>query len=183
MKLLVLQGNVKFLSLVNSAPTITRMHSYLKKIHETCNDQTSNRFIILTRWSYIFKLVIQIFITTIAITFITLLAYPLVWYLLTGEVETTLPIMLPFVDETTTKGYVICVTTQSFWVLIAGFGFLTADLTYGILTLYAWPLVDLFCDHIEGMNVALRMNRKLGETNEMKEYFYNMVQLHRDVIL
>lgn len=155
-----------------------KMYGYLRKVNETITDQVSERFRILVFWSYKFNLVVNVFLVMSAITYFTLLVYPFVWYRLTGEVETTLPIMLPFVDEKTTKGYIICVVVESVYVVIAALGFLASDLSYAMLALYTWPLVDLFSDHLEGMNVALRTDRKLGETIEMREYFSHIVQLH-----
>lgn len=155
-----------------------KMYGYLRKVNETITDQGSERFRILVFWSYKFNLVVNVFLVMSAITYFTLLVYPFVWYRLTGEVETTLPIMLPFVDEKTTKGYIICVVVESVYVVIAALGFLASDLSYAMLALYTWPLVDLFSDHLEGMNVALRTDRKLGETIEMREYFSHIVQLH-----
>lgn len=91
--------------------------------------------------------------------------------------------MLPFIDEKTTKGYFLVVGIQSFWVVLAAFGLLESDLTYGMLSLYCWPLVDLFCDHLEVMNDTLRSNRKFGETKEMKIYFGNLLKVHKDIVL
>lgn len=164
------------------APTTLCLYTYLRKVHERCNDPKTKRYDILLYWSYKFQLIVKVFVTSVVLSFAILLAYPLVWYLISGEAEPTLPIMIPFIDETSTKGYTLLVSIQSFWVVIAAVGFMESDLTYGMLSLYIWPLVDLFCDHLEVMNVALRKNRKLGETKEMREYFVNMLKLHNDIV-
>lgn len=113
----------------------------------------------------------------------TMIVYPLVWYLLAGEIEPMLPILFPFIDETTVKGYCLCTVIHIFWVFMAALGFLLTDVSYAILTLYSWPLVDIMSDHLEGLNVALRTDRKLGETKEMKEYLRNIVRMHYDIML
>lgn len=114
-------------------------------------------------------------------TFSAVLVYPLIWYILTEEFETTLPIMLPFVDETTTKGYAICLVIQSLWVVIAMLGTISSDLAYTMLALYSWPLIDLLCAHLDEMNMALVTNRKFGESKEMKMFFINQIRLHYDI--
>lgn len=161
---------------------ICEMYHYLAKIHETCVDPSTGRYAALLYWSYKFKLVVNIFRATLTLTFVVLLLYPLVWYMLTGEVETMLPIMLPLVDESTRNGYIACMVIQTVWVMIAGIGIMVSELTFSMLTLYCLPLVDVFCDHMDGLNVALRTDRRYGETAEMREYFGNLLLLHKDVV-
>lgn len=167
---------------MQAAPMISEMYCYILKIHEKCTDPSTGRYAALMYWSLKFKVVVNVYLLMLALTFVTILLYPLVLYMMTGEMETMLPIMLPFVDESTYKGYFTCMCIQCGWVLLAGFGMMASDLTYSMMALYCLPLIDVYCDLVEGMNVALRANRKFGETAEMRKYFGNMLLLHKDIV-
>lgn len=127
-------------------------------------------------------MVVNIYCLWLISTCVLILLWPVVWYLVSGELEPILPIMLPFVDANTTEGYIKGLVAQFLYALITLNGLLASDLTFGMLSLYSWPLVDLFCDHIEQMNIVLRTSRRLGKTKEMTDYVGNMLSIHKDIV-
>lgn len=177
----LLQGTAKYVAFISLRVTIAEQYAYLEGVHEKLQDPFSNRYAILSKWSKIFNVVSKFVVSVILTAVVSLMMFPSLLYLLTGNVETMLPIMIFGIDESTRSGYIALQGVHGFWLACGGFGFIGSDMTFIMMSLYAWPLSYLFIDHMDELNKVLRASPKMANTKNMEMFLQNIVQLHQEL--
>lgn len=105
---------------------------------------------------------------------------PLAFAVYGGPVEPILPIRLPFVDETTRNGLIVQQLVHFIWLACGGCGLIGSDVPFIMLTLYSWPLADVFIDHVNVLNKMV-LTPRVANSKEMKVYLRNIVLLHQEL--
>lgn len=107
--------------------------------------------------------------------------FPLLLYLATGNVEPMLPIMLPGIDESTKSGYIALQSVHAVWLACGACGFVGSDMTFIMMSLYAWPLVYLFIDHVDELNRVLVETPRLANSLQVRLFIRNIVGMHLEL--
>lgn len=135
-----------------------------------------------SRWVLlIMKFVFIMFGTSMAaVTF-----SPLLIYLLTGNLETILPIHIPFIDTETTTGYVIHTTYLIFVMTTAYLGIAASELLTIMLTIHISPMVSIFDQAIKSLNEATTGRRKdvIKNSTWLRVNFRNIVLMNIKIYL
>lgn len=176
------QGFFKLITFVSLRRKTYNQYDYLKVLHLRLQDSSSPRYEILCHWSDIFRVVSNIICTLIAFASISIVLFPLIYFITTGNLEPILPIMVPGLDRDTTKGYIGLMMVHIFWLLIGACGILATDMTYIMMSLYSWPLTHLFANHVNELNRATKESLHCANTKEMRMFLRNIVQLHQEIV-
>lgn len=164
---ITLQKNIEFLTTVYKANEIP-----------SDNKTDLRRFVqFLMKFSKVFFVII-----TVSCAVLPLM--PVGIYLATDELETFLPVRLPFIRNDTAVGYFLHTIYQWLVYYMAYSGILAADMFVITLTMHYWPLTILFDRAITVLNSETGSSRRLETIRTstwLKLRVRNIVLMHRDI--
>lgn len=111
-----------------------------------------------------------------------LMLSPIPMYFFTGQLESILPVMIPFVDVYTTKGYIISSIPHTYWGFQAICGLACADCLVANLMIHIWVMVDLFeCSFDELNQEVMERPYDKGWSLELELWLRNLSQMHQEM--
>lgn len=173
-----MQGLVKYFTVLYYSAHLRHKEQSLRAIYVANQKWSTKRHAILLKWSRRFKLFLQFFTLMFIVLFIIFTFFPLVVYLVTGEKLVLFPVYLPGVDEETDRGFVILTCVHIFWFLQLCIGLVGSDSLFALMLLHMLPISELFEVSLAEMNDALRKDQMIGQTEYMKMWIRNLLQMH-----
>lgn len=109
-----------------------------------------------------------------------LIVWPFAGYYLTGYLEPILPTFIPFVDETSTLGYVILFIFEGLICVLGMSGTCGADFMLFILIVHMWPMCQIFDNMFKELNQGLLVEEHRN-SSQIRGHFRNILMVHQDM--
>lgn len=177
---LCLQGFTKFLTFYLMNGTLLESVSFIERIYKSNRTPNQLRYQMLDRCSRFFHQLCRFFIRLAAVNVVALLSAPVLQYWLTGRSDAPLPIYVPFVDESSTKGYVVNMGYSMFLVLLGIVGSLGADSMQIMLVLHMWPMSLIFGDMIGQLSEAVLVEKNRDSAN-LRVFLRKILIMHQQI--
>lgn len=172
-----LQGVVKFYTVIIYPAQMREMILFLQHIHTVNPDPTTANYKSLKENAAISLNVMKFgaMVVCSGCAFFT----PVTWLsnYLHDEREFALPIFVPFVDESTTIGFVITNIFHVIALFMAACGLSASDMRLVLFVLHLRPMSAMFSNTMEEMNQGLLVERN-RHSEEMRKYFRNLILMH-----
>lgn len=97
------------------------------------------------------------------------------------EVIPFLPIFFPFVDETTTIGYIILTLIHLTYMVCAVLGSLCTDFLFIMVIVNIPVLSNIFADEVHELNKSLEDEEEEVDILQVKGRFRNILFMHREI--
>lgn len=125
----------------------------------------------------------KIFFWIISVSCAVLPLMPVGIYAATGELETFLPVRLPFIRNDTAVGYILHCLYQWLVYYMAYSGILAAEMLVITLTMHYWPLTILFDRAINVLNSETEGIRSetIKSSTWLKLRVRNIILMHKDI--
>lgn len=161
-----LQKNVEFLTKVYKANETA-----------SANKRNLRNFVqILMKFSKVFFWIISVACAVLPLM-------PVGIYAVTNELETFLPVRLPFIRNDTAVGYILHTIYQWLVYYMAYSGILAAEMCVITLTMHYWPLTILFDRAINVLNSETRgiRHEAIRRSSWLKLRVRNIVLMHKEI--
>lgn len=107
-------------------------------------------------------------------------SYPIVMYFGYNQYELMLPVLVPGVDRTTLKGYVVLAIVHIVFLVFAFLGSTSSDFTFTMIITNAPVFAHILDINIQELNELLRGNEK--HLGQIREKFRNVLIIHQETI-
>lgn len=111
--------------------------------------------------------------------FVVFLLFPVLVFLLTGELVLCVPMYLPMIHDETLAGFSLLSAVHVFWFLQVIFGLIGSDFLMGLLLLHILPMVELFELSCAEMNEVLDYDRRVSKSRQIQKWLRNITQMHQ----
>lgn len=173
------QGIVKLSVILPQRRQIKMVVSSLERIYKQ-NEKSASYYVkTLEECSSNVFLVTKILSTLYIMCYIAFAGWPIFSYVLFGQVELGVPIILPMTDIDTRTGFMINVSYHIYILTLATVGFIFADAMYASLVFHVKMMSGLFAKHWDFINERLRTSS--ATSLEVKLLFRNLANMHQEM--
>lgn len=141
----------------------------------------TQRYEILLKHEKQFRRVVLFCIVMVFFVWITLILFPILAYLLTGNWVLLLPMSLPWIDANTTSGYFVLNIFGAILVSMVCLGSIASDGVMALSLVHIRPMVDLFELGFEELNDVLVRCPNAKDSTNVKLWLRNLIKLHQDM--
>lgn len=178
------QGLAKFSIVVWHSATVCALVAFLRGIYVRNADDRQPAHAVLARWSQRMSLVLRVGTAVIIVT--TLLYVPecVLESAMAGHRVPMLNAMVPGmpIDGEHWRNYAGVFAYHMLLVLLAGLGTCAGDMLQVMLLMHVPALCEIFEGQLGQLNVVLRRQRQRAEWDrEMRRFFRNIVQMHKEI--
>lgn len=189
----ILQGLLKSIVFSRNAKLLRSALNQINHIYDQCDGQAAEERILIP-WVRIMVLVSKGFRFVMVLVLGAFFLLPIFSYYVLGEKDVLLPLMMPYLDMDTYWGYIGQISVQTYFLVLAGLGIVSAELSIFTFIIQVGPMSDLLilkldmlqnrCSDQAGPS-GQRVDFVQGETKarvENRDFLHNIVKMHVEYI-
>lgn len=159
------------------------MNNVLRVIHvyeRNSPNGEKKRFAICGRFATYTEYIFIIGMILYGLSIVFFFSYPMFMYFGFNQYELMLPLLVPGIDRTTLKGYVILAFVHIVLLIFAFLGSASIDFTFTMIITSAPVFAHILDINIQELNELLRGNEK--NVGKIREKFRNVIIIHQETI-
>lgn len=177
----VLKGLTKYMAMIVYMHNVSSSVAYVREIFVAVGTETNDRHAILFKWSKLFMFLFKLFAFTICFPFFLFCLFPVVVYFVTGQRVVLFPVLIPFLDETEVKGYLVLTSIHAIWSVQSAVGLTGSDIIMAFLFLQVLPMVEIIELSFKEFNETCLLHRTFSNKMLLKMQLRNILQMHKEL--